>query len=614
MDEAVTNRWVEPAAPAETQARTADRSTPAAHQPLPFAFLAQLAEELNSTLELDQVVEKVAERVKEHINYDTFAILLLDDLGQELRFRFALGFSPEVVEHWRFGLGQGLVGTAAQARQAIRVGNVHSDGRYIRADEGIRSELAIPLIVKKRSVGVLDVASRQPDYFTEEHERLLTFLAGHLANAIENARLYENLREQARTLSLLHEVSRELTSILDREQLLRRVAQLVKRLINYQGFAVLVWNEETQLLEHTFSLRYDERLCPKGGLPLGYGLCGTAAALRQPLRVPNVTLDPRHVRCNHQAHDAEVRSELVVPLVFKDRLVGVLDLESTEYNAFTEQHEQMLSTLASYIAIALENARLYAHLRENEQRLASDVATAREIQRSLLPEAPPHVPGLDIGTAYEPARQLGGDVYDFLPYGDGRLAVAVGDVAGKATAAALYGSGAIGMLRGHVVVHPCPPAEMLELMNRHLHQPRLDHHFIALVLSVYDPSTHTLTLANAGFPRPLLVRGGQVETIAVEGVPLGLLPDSRYEEKQLRLEPGDVIVFCSDGIQDSMNRRQEEFGAKRLKRTLTELARKGSAADIAQGLLRATDRYAGDNPEPSDDRTVVVLKATTARD
>ena len=421
------------------------------------------------------------------------------------------------------------------------------------------------------------------------------------------ARSYEGLLEQAQTLALLDDVSRELTAILDLEELLRRIAERVKRLVDYQLFCVMLWNEKTQLLEHSFSLRYDERIVEKGGFPLGYGLCGTAALSRQPVRVAEVALDPRYVRCGH---GVDVRSELVVPLLIQDRLIGVLDLESTSPAAFTAHHERMLTTLASPVAIALENARLYERVRENERRLAHDLAMAREIQQQLLRDAPRGLPGLDLAVGYLPARELGGDFYDFLPYGDGRLAIAVGDVAGKGTAAALYGSLAIGILREHVVGHPCPPAEMLEMMNRRLHHPRLDSRFVAMVFAVYVARARSLALANAGFPQPVLLRDGRIEPVAVEGVPLGLLPDVRYEEKMLALRPGDVVVFCSDGIHEAMNRREEEFGLERLGAMVAKLAQEGSAREIAQGILRAMERHAGSNGGPGDDCTVVVLQAT----
>lgn len=419
-------------------------------------------------------------------------------------------------------------------------------------------------------------------------------------------RSYDELLEQAQTLALMDDVSRELTAILDLEELLRRIAQRVKRLIDYQLFCVMLWNEQTQLLEHSFSLRYDERIVEKGGFPLGYGLCGTAALLRQPVRVPEVALDPRYVHCGH---GVEVHSELVVPLLVQDRLIGILDLESTSRGAFTAHHERMLTTLASPVAIALENARLYERVRENERRLQHDLAMAREVQQQLLRDAPRGVPGLDLAVGYLPARELGGDFYDFLPYGDGRLAIAVGDVAGKGTAAALFGSLAVGILREHAVGHPCPPAEMLEMMNRRLQQPCLDSRFVAMAFAVYDARARSLALANAGFPRPLLMRNGRVERIAAEGVPLGLLPDVRYEEKTLTLDPSDLVVFCSDGIHEAMNGREEEFGLERLGAMVAKLAQDGSAREIADGILRAMEEHAGSSRGPGDDCTVVVLKA-----
>ncbi len=367
--------------------------------------------------------------------------------------------------------------------------------------------------------------------------------------------------EQAKTLGLLYDVSRELTSILDREELLRRVAQRVKRLVDYHVFTVMLWNEASQHLESVFSQRYEDPHPVRLRMALNEGITGTAAAERRAVRVNDVMNDPRHITCEL---GLDTGSELVIPLLLQDRLIGVLDLESTEKNAFTEQHERMLATLGSYIAVALENARLYEEARENQVRLQEDLNTAREIQRQLLPHGAKGIPGLELAAAYVPARELGGDFYDFLPYGQGRLAMALGDVSGKGTAAALYGSLAIGTLRELVVSSTCNPACMLQLLNARMHGARLDARFIAMLFAVYDAPAHRLTLANAGGPYPLLVRGGRAQEIRIEGVPLGLFPDSEYEESSIDLEPGDLVLFASDGILESENGDQEEFGSQRL--------------------------------------------------
>ncbi len=419
--------------------------------------------------------------------------------------------------------------------------------------------------------------------------------------------LFVSYPEQAKTLMLLHEVSRELTSILDREELLRRIAERVRKIVDYDVFSVMLWNEQAQLLESVFAMRCKDSIPARVRLALHQGLTGAAAGERRILRINDVTEDPRYIRCET---GLEARSELVVPLLLRDRLIGVLDLESSEPHAFTLEHERMLSTLGSYVAIALENARLYEEARENERRLRSDLDTAREIQRQLLPTGAREIPGLDLAAAYVPARELGGDFYDFLPYGQGRLALALGDVSGKGTAAALYGSLAIGTVREIVTDHVGEPAVMLALLNQRLYTARLDSRFIAMLFAIYDAPTRRLTLSNAGGPYPLLVRNGHVVSIRLEGVPLGLLPGTQYDESVIDLQPGDVIIFASDGIAESENARQEEFGLQRLSALLSGISSKDSARAIADRILAETDNHSGSDAAPHDDRTLVVLRVT----
>jgi sigma-B regulation protein RsbU (phosphoserine phosphatase) len=421
------------------------------------------------------------------------------------------------------------------------------------------------------------------------------------------ASLFVSYPEQASTLALLYEVSREITSILDREELLRRVAQRVKKLVNYHVFSVMLWNEKTQLLESAFAMRYGDKIPTRYRAQLHQGLTGTAAGERRVLRVNDTLEDPRHIRCELSF---DTRSELVVPLLLQDRLIGVLDLESTDAHAFTAEHERMLVTLGSYVAIALENARLYEEARETERRLNTDLATAREIQRQLLPTGAREIPGLELAAAYVPARELGGDFYDFLPYGKGRLAIALGDVSGKGTAAALFASLAIGIIREHIVEHPCPPAEMLAMLNVRLHDARLDSRFIATLFSVYDAGTRRLTVSNAGGPYPLLVRDGVVQSIRIAGIPLGLFPDTQYDEITLDLVPGDTVLFASDGILESENASEEEFGPDRLCSVLSSVSPQHSASEIAANILAATDDHSGAGVAPYDDRTLLVLRVT----
>ncbi len=421
------------------------------------------------------------------------------------------------------------------------------------------------------------------------------------------------LLEHARILALLNEIGQDLASILDFEQLLRAAGERIRRIVNYDMFSVMLLNQETQMLENAFALRYDERVHANTTLALGEGLCGTAAKLRAPVRVSSVEHDPRYVQCES---GLGVQSELVVPLIAKDRLLGVLDLESLEKEAFTEVHELMLLTLAPSLAVALENARLYEELKQAEQRMARDLERARHVQHALLPAEKPEIRGIEVATRYLPALELGGDFYDFLPYGGERLAIAVGDVAGKGSAAALLAALAIGLLREHASHDPCDPEEMLAEINRHLYLTSPDGQFVALVFAVYNAATRELRLASAGFPPPLLVRDGSVKPLAVKGIPLGLFPESAYEPLRLQLQVGDLVVFCSDGIHEQTNASEEEFGLARLISHLAQTRRCDSVEQIATDILDATLHHAGTRAgcdECRDDRTIVVVRVKEER-
>lgn len=255
-----------------------------------------------------------------------------------------------------------------------------------------------------------------------------------------------------------------------------------------------------------------------------------------------------------------------------------------------------------------EDADLYDEFRENELRLISDLNMAREVQQQLLEREVRDVPGVDLARACLPARELGGDFYDFLPYGRGRLALALGDVSGKGTAAALLGALTMGILRAHTVDHVGAPPEVLATLNDRILAARLEARSVAMLFAVLDSGTRQLTLANAGNPYPFLLRNGRIEEIAVLGTPLGLLKGTRYEAVSLNLQLSDIVVFVSDGILEYQNREQEASGARRLVAVLTSLPQDASAEDISSTILGATDEFSCHTSAPHDDRSLIVLR------
>jgi sigma-B regulation protein RsbU (phosphoserine phosphatase) len=335
--------------------------------------------------------------------------------------------------------------------------------------------------------------------------------------------------------------------------------------------------------------------------------------------VPDVASDPRYIKVVDDA-----RSELVIPLLLKDRCIGVFDLESPELDAFTSNHVEILTLLASQAAVAIENARLYEQIRANEVRLEKEIRFAQRVQVALLPsELPKRLKGVDVAARFAPARELGGDLYDFLTPEPNGLVVAVGDVSGKGVPAALYSAFAGELVRSRTfrrrfTPDRSSPAGVLASVNTILHERQLEEYYCTLCYAVFDFKRRTVVLANSGLPYPVRCPGprddGMAATetpaaqIELPGVPLGSFAGSTYDEITFDLAPGDLFVFCTDGVYDASDGLQREFGAARLLQVV-ERTRDKTAREVIDAIFAAVQEFRGETT-PSDDMTAVALKVT----
>jgi sigma-B regulation protein RsbU (phosphoserine phosphatase) len=565
-----------------------------------LATLAEIGEEVNASLDLDEVLARSAALIKRHIDYEIFGVLMIEGDGSYLRHRFAIGYSKELAENLRIPIGQGITGTAASTGHPVRVSDTSKDPRYINAIENVRSELAVPLVVRGKCVGVLDIQSRHLDYFTRDQQNILTLLGSRLAIAIENARLFEKVKAQADTLLLLSEVGRETSAILNVEELLRRAAEQTKRVIDYQILSIMLYDEEQKIFRHRMDVKHGQSVQGRLRAAASEGIVGAAATLKEPVLVADVTKDPRYLMVN-----PETRSELAIPMIHQGKVIGVVDLESPILNYFTEDHVQTLSILAANLAVSLENARLYQQLAKEEGRLERELQAAKRIQGALLRPVPAEDYGVDIAARYLSAREVCGDLYDFLRYGPQQLGIALGDVSGKGTAAALYGAVAIGIMRS-LAPQKLQPAEMLKQMNQLMGERRIEGRFMTACFATWQKGRQKLRVANAGQSQPLLYKDDRCGKIELTGFPLGLYEEVTYDEWGVTLEPGNILVFHSDGISETANSEGQFFGTTRL-RELIEKHHALTAAELADTILNDVDWFSRSAPL-SDDRTLVVMK------
>ncbi len=589
---------------------TDHRQSPAAGRVLEgdiLATLSDLGRQVMSVLDTEELLERIADLSRRLIEYQAFAVYLLDERHAELKLTYAVGY-PESSRGLRLRVGQGVVGAAVAERRAILVGDLSADARYVTIVQGMWSQLAVPLLHKAKPIGALNILGSRPQQFSETDVAILIQFGAHVAGALANARLFERERADAETFEALAEIGREVASVLDLDQLFEHIAKMARRVIDYRTFGILLLDEGAGELEMKLAIKYGEKVSvPR--VKLGEGLVGYAALHKQAVLVSDVSADPRYIKVLD-----DVRSEMVIPMLVKDRCIGVFDLESPVHDAFSKRDVEILSVLASQAAVAIENARLYETVRANEERLEKELRFAQRVQAALLPTGlPTRLKGVDVATSFVPARELGGDFYDLLTPEANTLVVAVGDVSGKGVPAAFYSVFAGELVRSRTFrrryqPEKSTPSAVLSSINIILHQRQLEEYYATLCYAAFDLKRRAVTLANSGLPYPIRCSDDGCHQIELAGVPLGSFFGSAYDELTLPLQKDDVFVFCTDGVFEAMNPDGGEFGAARLIEAV-EANRARPAKDIVEAIAGAVETFR-DGAAPNDDTTILVLRIT----
>ena len=379
-------------------------------------------------------------------------------------------------------------------------------------------------------------------------------------------------------------MAREFGSILNLDELLTRLASVTRRVVDYRTFGILLLNEETQELEMKTAVRYGDQSVPTH-VKIGVGLVGYAALHKEPVLVSDVSADPRYIQVVE-----DIRSELVIPLMIKDRCIGVFDLESPELDAFKKNDVQVLTLLASQAAVAIENARLYETIRANEIRLEKEIRFAQRVQVALLPtELPKRLKGVDVAARFEPAYELGRRSVRFPGPRTAQPRDCCRRRVGKRRARGLYSAFAGELVRSRTfrrryTSDRSSPAGVLASMNTILHERQLEPYYCTLCYSLFDFKRRTVVFANSGLPYPVRCSGETVAQIVLPGVPLGSFAGSAYDEVSYDLAAGDVYVFCTDGVFEANDARGREFGVERMSQVVRESRDAAGAHDCGRNF------------------------------
>mgnify|MGYP000638318407 CR=1 FL=1 len=562
-------------------------STPNESDPLSESEVAQIlpaVARIESVLDPDALLPAIAKQLKGLVKYEALRLYLV---------------APEGGLHVAHGEGDPKALSNPDSGGAQVAETVEKRVALVRSHDSIHV-LTQPLLYGDKLVGVLGLEANQSRTFGKRGVSLVDMIAGNLATAIENANLHRDARWYSGLLAMLYEAGKEMGAILELDTLCDHVAEIVHRVVDYEMFAIFLVDERANELVLK-TARQMATIAPRRRIALSEGLTGAAASSKEPVIVGDVREDPRYI-----AVEPDVRSELVMPLVFKGRVVGVFDLESRELNRFTHEHIKVLTPLASQVAVAIENARLYEDITKRETRYRKELTIAQRIQEGLFPEESPKGARWDASAHFLPARELAGDLFDFYDLDDQRLGVCVGDVAGKGVPAALFGAFTSGTIRARAF-QKAAPKELLFRANRTLIRRAVEGLYCALTYAIFDFAVNEVRIVNAGLPFPIHYKAAskKAEPIVLPGIPLGLFDNVVYDEVVIPAESGDIFVFHSDGVTEAWNGK-EEFGSARLAALVAKNGQK-SARDLGREIEKTLRNWAKQHLA-NDDVTLVIVR------
>ena len=412
-------------------------------------------------------------------------------------------------------------------------------------------------------------------------------------------------------LRMLLDITKKISRSLDLQEVLNLVMDTLDSLIPYDAAGIFVLQcrdkelvpegEEPCVFKSEAVRGYDIDELSDLHLKLGEGFIGSVALSAQPIISPDVRADPVYINARDKT-----RSEMVAPIISNDEVIGVFDLESDQFNAYSEDDLEVLMMLASQVAIIIEKVMLHEQLIE-KKRLEGQLEVARQVQLALLPPHDPEITGYDISAYNFPTEEVSGDYYDWVKIFDDQIAIVIADVSGKGVPAAILMAFLRASLRAASHIGYATHISMSKV-NYLLWESIERNQFVTGFYGILDAAKGTLAYSNAGHNPPLLVNAAGTSRFIDKGEqPLGMFRETRYHEYYLEFEPGDVLVLYTDGATEASNPSGEEFGRERLAQAVKEMHDRPAREMIASLQLAVLEWT--DNKGANDDVTFFIIKA-----
>jgi len=522
-----------------------------------------IARALNAALTVETAVEHVLELIGEAIDADAVSILVREtELADVDDLQVSFARRGGAVQHGAVSIALGLSGFVLETGKAVLVADVQQEPRFqgkldTRFGTRTRSLIAVPMRRRDRLNGLIEAIRERPEPFGKDDLKFLMAVGDELAVAVENARLVSRLQRDVRERELLLRAARAVGSSLNLDEVVSTLLTTLAELVPYDAVGVYLLDRDTGLLADVQHRGYPPGVADLLSERPGTGITGWAARHRTSVNVGHVKEDPRYIEARPTS-----QSQLAVPIIRADHVIGVITVESDEPDAYSDNQVSMLEIFSGHVASAITNALLYQQERER-LRILHDLELARQIQAAALPAdslREGKVEALGVNVASD---VVGGDHFDYFKTSDRQVALALGDVSGHGLSASLMMTAVRSGVRLGVGPKKAPASLMRRLGNL-LYESTPSNQYVALVLGFLDIETGSLSYTNAGHVPPVRVGADENDFLPSGGLILGAFPHATYEKQHMQLEAGDILVFYTDGLTEQVNQAGEEYGVDRL--------------------------------------------------
>jgi GAF domain-containing protein len=583
--------------------------------------LREVAVLLSANVGVEQVLEAILTELHNMLPVDVSAIWLFED--GEMVLAAVNGCSFEQLEQARNSSLESstvLMSVLVSERPVIRRPSdpMWPSGLAARFNQDY-SSIGAPLRVGDQPVGVLALSHATPGRYGHEAQTMVTTFASYAAVAIENARLYDAAQEQAYASAALLQVAQAVVSLNDLDEILGTIIRIIPILVGVERCVLFLWDtvRESFYPYEEFGLSEDDEIAfwESDYPPEAAPLLDASREKARTLVVPGSQADSFEDWMKKDIPDEASENEaltgsqpllLAVPLLIKNDIFGVLLVQEVPGGLrFRDRRLEIINGIAQQAALAIQSDRLQEEMVVRE-RLETEVQLARQIQQTFIPETLPLLAGWDLAARWRTARQVGGDFYDVLELPGKRLGLFIADVADKGVPGALFMALTRTLVRAAVAENESP-AQALQRVNDLLIPDTQQGMFVTAVYAVLYPESGELVYANAGHNPPLwLGKEGKLERLTRTSIALGVRDREKVEQRTIQLEPGDSLLFYTDGLSEAFSASGDQYGEERIIVALRSCEGK-SAERILQGIEVDLDKFVGD-ADQSDDVTMLLLR------